>query len=91
VWNTDGGANWQSQTGVMSGANVAAYESSFQQDLNSDGIISPPVTLANSGTSETALLTNYMAAAFATPAGEGAGAIQDPQPSQQPLLAKPLD
>jgi len=42
---------------------------------------------AGSGTANMALFTNYMASAFVTPAGEGAGVVADAQSPPQPFLA----
>ena len=45
VWNTDASGNYVSDpTGVVSGTSAAleSLETSFQQDLNGDGIIGPP-------------------------------------------------
>jgi hypothetical protein len=91
VWTTDIGGNYQSQTAPMPGTSVKAYEASFQQDLNLDGFIEPALLagdVVSDGSPETSLLVNCIAAAFATPAGEGTGVVEDPQ-SSQPFLAKP--
>lgn len=86
VWNLDASANKLAQTGVMSGADASlkAFEASFQQDLNKDGVIGAP-----SATPDMALFTSYMASAFATPAGEGTGIVNE-ESSSQPILVKPL-
>ena len=41
VWTIDGSGNWLSQTAVMSGssATMKAYETTFQQDLNLNGMV----------------------------------------------------
>jgi hypothetical protein len=41
VWYTDGNGNFQSYTPVVSGSSAAlkSFETSFQQDLNGDGVI----------------------------------------------------
>ena len=81
AWSTDGSGNWLSQTGVMSGSSSAlrAYESTFKQDLNQNGMIDVvssmicqsfhrPDRLCQFGTVNVALFTSYVASAFATPA-----------------------
>jgi microcystin-dependent protein len=95
VWNTDSAANWLSTSAVMSGSSPAlqAFETTFQQDLNLDGVIGVPPgpgMISSSGTVNMALLTSHMASAFATPAGQGTGVVADPQSSRQPFLARPL-
>jgi Ca2+-binding RTX toxin-like protein len=47
VWNTDNNGNYISNIGVVSGGDAAlkALESSFHQDLNGDGQISPAATV----------------------------------------------
>ena len=104
VWSTDGSGNWLSQTGVMSGSSSAlkAYESAFKQDLNQNGMIdvvssmisssdfTAQIASASSATVNVALLTSYMASAFATPAGEGTGAFQLEQSPAPLQLTKPL-
>jgi serralysin len=44
VWNTDGSGNFVSNSGAMSGtgATLESLETSFQQDLNGDGVIGVP-------------------------------------------------
>jgi hypothetical protein len=101
VWQTDSAGNYQNNPiGVVSGTStdLKQFEGFFQQDLNGNGKIDA-VTLvssigsagqagpASSGT--LALFANYMASAFATPAGDGTGLVADPQSSFQPFLAKP--
>ena len=46
MWNTDSSGNFLSQGPVMSGANYAlqSLETTFNQDLNSDGTVGPVVT-----------------------------------------------
>ena len=63
----------------MSGDSAAlqSIEPSFQQDLNGDGTIG------------LALLTNYLASTFVTPAGESTGSVVAAQSSEQDVLAKP--
>jgi beta-glucanase (GH16 family) len=50
VWNTDSGGNYTSDTGVVSGtsATLELLETSFQQDLNGDGVIGPITTVIES-------------------------------------------
>jgi hypothetical protein len=43
----------------------------------------------SSGTASLALLTNYMASTFATPAGEGTGVVMAAQSPGQDFLTKP--
>jgi hypothetical protein len=88
----------------MSGSSSAlrAYESTFKQDLNQNGMIdvvssmisssdsTAQIASASSATVNVALLTSYMASAFATPAGQGTGVVADPQSSTQPFLARPV-
>src|SRR5258705_424136 len=44
VWTTDSSGNYISGTGEVSGSSsvLQSLETSFQQDLNGDGVISPP-------------------------------------------------
>ena len=44
VWNTDVNGNFQSYTPIVSGSSAAlkSFETSFQQDLNGDGVINSP-------------------------------------------------
>ena len=44
VWSTNSSGNWLSQTGVMAGSDPAleAFENTFQQDLNLNGVIGVP-------------------------------------------------
>ena len=46
VWNTDSNGNFLSYTPVVSGSSAAlkSFETSFQQDLNGDGVIGGSVT-----------------------------------------------
>jgi len=45
VWNTDSSGNYTSNAiGTVPGSSVAAFEPSFHQDLNGDGVIGPPPT-----------------------------------------------
>ena len=48
------------------------------------------IASASSATLNVALFTNYMASAFATPAGEGTGAFQLEQSPAPLQLTKPL-
>jgi Tryptophan-rich Synechocystis species C-terminal domain len=92
-WNTDSSGNYVSSSiGVVSGSSVAleALEPSFRQDLNNDGVIGVPTTgTGSSGTASLALLTNYMASTFATPAGESTGVLTAAQSPGQDFLTKP--
>ena len=47
VWYTDSNGNYISNSGIISGADVASFERTFDQDLNGDGIIGvpPPVII----------------------------------------------
>ena len=88
----------------MSGSSSAlrSYESTFKQDLNQNGMIdvvssmissndsTAQIASASSATVNVALFTNYMASAFATPAGEGTGAVQFEQSPAPLQLTKPL-
>ncbi|MBY0325105.1 MAG: hypothetical protein K2X72_40755 [Reyranella sp.] len=88
VWDTDAGGNWLSQTAVMAGASaeLKAFESIFQQDLNMSGQIGASLVAPSADTPDMALFTNYMASAFAAPAGEGTGHVADSESSPQPFL-----
>jgi serralysin len=46
VWNTDANGNLQSYTAIVSGSSAAlkSFETSFQQDLNGDGVIGGSAT-----------------------------------------------
>jgi hypothetical protein len=105
VWTTDSSGNLLSNpTGVVSGSSWAlqSLEPSFHQDLNGDGTIGPVTTVieasgstgeisnGSSGQVNLALLTNYLASTFVTPAGEGTGAVVAAQASDQEFLAKPI-
>jgi hypothetical protein len=105
VWNTDSSGNYlASAIGVVSGnsSTLESLEPSFQQDLNNDGTIGLPTTMlsspgsavvagtGSSGTASLALLTNYMASTFATPAGDGVGTVAAAAPFAEQLLAKPV-
>ena len=103
VWNLDGGGNWLSQGPVLSGASpeLKAFENTFNQDLNLNGVVGAITSMVSSdestdeigpvssGRLNFALFTSHMASAFATPAGEGTGVVADPQSSLQPFLAQP--
>jgi len=92
VWSTDSSGNFQSTTGVVSGSSSAleSAEPSFHQDLNNDGTIGVPTTgTGSSGTASLALLTNYMASTFATPASESTGVLTAAQSPGQDFLTKP--
>jgi hypothetical protein len=70
-------------------------ENRFQQDFNGNGVIGSSVQMMSSSgssgaTADPALLLNYMASAFATPAGEGTGVVAGAQTSGQEFLTKPL-
>jgi 20S proteasome alpha/beta subunit len=81
VWSTDSSGNYQSTTGVVSGSSAAlqSLEPSFHQDLNGDGTIGA-----------LALLTDYLASTFVTPAGESTGSVVAAQSSAQDFLTKPI-
>jgi serralysin len=102
LWTTDMDGNFLSSSNVMSGssATLRALEASFNQDFNANGTVgsSQPFESAELAVENWAaqpdagnvsLFTNYMAAAFATPAGEGAGTGQI-SASDQDFLAKPM-
>jgi Subtilase family/Tryptophan-rich Synechocystis species C-terminal domain/RTX calcium-binding nonapeptide repeat (4 copies) len=68
-------------------------ENRYQQDFNGNGVIgTSEQMMASSGSSgaDPALLLNYMASSFATPAGEGTGVVAGAQTSDQEFLTKPL-
>jgi Tryptophan-rich Synechocystis species C-terminal domain len=104
VWNTDSSGNYQSSTGVVSGSSAAleSAELSFHQDLNGDGVAGLHTTVieaqgstggtgtGSSGTANLALLTNYLASTFVTPAGEGTGGVVAAQSSAQDFLTQPI-
>ena len=54
VWTTDGSGNWLSQSAVLSGASAAliSREADFHQDLNNDGTIGTPPSLALASTND---------------------------------------
>jgi Tryptophan-rich Synechocystis species C-terminal domain/Calx-beta domain len=101
VWQTDSAGNYQNNPiGVVSGTSTALkqFEGFFQQDLNGNGMIDAVMLVSPNGSAgqagpassgTLALFVNYMASAFATPAGAGTGLVADPQSSLQPFLAKP--
>ena len=103
VWNLDGGGNWLSQGPVLSGTSpeLKAFENTFNQDLNLNGVVGAITSMVSSdestdeigpvssGRLNFALFTSHMASAFATPAGQGAGVVADPQSSLQPFLTQP--
>ena len=103
LWTTDLNGNFLSSSNVMSGASstLRALEVSFGQDFNGNSVVgsgaqmvmSSGLTSATgaggSGTANLALLTNYMASTFATPAGEGTGAVGTIQSSGQDFLTRP--
>ena len=89
-----------------SSATLKSYETFFQQDFNGNHTVGAGLQMAqmtmipsgsagapgaeSSGTANLALLTNYMASTFVTPAGEGTGVVADAQSSGESFLAKPL-
>jgi serralysin len=63
VWNTDVNGNFQSYTPIVSGSSTAlkSFETSFQQDLNGDGVIggaTPSVVIEASGATSLVLADN---------------------------------
>ena len=50
VWNTDPSGNFVSSPGVVSGTSAVleSFETSFQQDLNGDGVIGLQITVLES-------------------------------------------
>ena len=57
VWNTDNNGNFSSSFGVVSGTSAVleSFETSFQQDLNGDGVISaPPILIESFGSTSLA-------------------------------------
>jgi serralysin len=78
-----------------SSVQMQEIEHRFQQDFNGNGVIgSSEQMMASSGSSgaaaDPALLLNYMASTFATPAGEGTGVVAGAQTSDQDFLTKPV-
>ena len=83
-------------------AELKAFEHTFHQDLNLRGAIGSSLVMpssiepsaeigpADSGTPNMALFTNYLASAFAEPAGEGTGVVANPQSSLEPVLTTPF-
>ena len=57
VWNTDSSGNLVSNTGVLSGSGLKSFETSFQQDLNGDGVIG--TSTGNAPISSVGLTTMY--------------------------------
>ena len=96
TWTTDNNGNVVSSGAVMAGASpeLKALEVSFQQDFNGNAMVgsSEPMMsmFGSAGAADLALFTNYMASAFATPAGEGGAGVGDGQSSLQPHLANPF-
>ncbi len=94
LWTTDLGGNFLSSSNVMTGNSAAlrALETSFNQDFNSSGVVgsSLPLEANDPNPGYVSLFTNYMAAAFATPAGEGAGVVAQAPASDQDFLTKPM-
>jgi VCBS repeat-containing protein len=58
VWTTDNNGNFVSSTGAIAATSTTleTYESTFNQDLNGDGIIGIPVASVKSATSSSAVL-----------------------------------
>ncbi len=103
LWTTDLGGNFLSSSNVMTGNSAAlrALETSFNQDFNSSGVVGSSqlpemMDLAvdnwtnDPNAADVSLFTNYMASAFATPAGEGAGVVAQAPSSDQDFLTKPI-
>lgn len=103
LWTTDLNGNFLSSSNAMSGSSAAlqGLEVSFNQDFNSTGMVgmSAPLESAALGRDtaindatvpDMSLFTNYLAAAFATPAGEGTGVTDQASSSDQDYLAKPM-
>jgi 20S proteasome alpha/beta subunit len=105
VWSTDSSGNYLSSIiGTVPGSSLAleSLEPSFHQDLNGDGVIGSTTPMmssygstgetgtGSSGTANLALLTNYLASTFVTPAGEGTGGVVASQSSAQDFLTKPI-
>jgi serralysin len=100
VWRfTSGGTGW-SRPFFFNPFHASSFqmqdaENRFQQDFNGNGVIgSGEQMMSSSGSSaaaaDPALLLNYMASTFATPAGDGTGAVAGAQASDQAFLTKPL-
>ena len=60
VWYTDSNGNYISNSGVISGADVASFENSFDQDLNEDGMIGvpPPIVIEAFGSTSLTQIGN---------------------------------
>jgi hypothetical protein len=73
-----------------SSVQMQQIESRFQQDFNGNGTIGA----GSSGSGglqlhNASVLVNYMASAFVSPAGEGAGVVAETQSSAQGFLTNP--
>jgi Tryptophan-rich Synechocystis species C-terminal domain len=97
IWQfTSGGTGWGRpfpfRPFSASSFQMQDAENRFQQDFTGNGVIgagssgSSGLQLANSAM----LLVNYMASAFVSPAGEGAGVVVEAQSSDQDFLTKPV-
>ena len=62
VWYTDNNGNYISNSGIISGADVASFESSFGQDLNVDGMIGvpPPIVIEAFGSTSLTQIGNQL-------------------------------
>ena len=62
VWYTDNNGNYISNSGIISGADVASFESSFGQDLNGDGMIGvpPPIVIEAFGSTSLTQIGNQL-------------------------------
>ena len=74
VWTTDSSGNFVSSTGAVAGTSAAleTYETTFNQDLNGDGVISNPTTKVVQTDGSTSLVevgSNY----FLDPVGGSSG------------------
>ncbi|OCK58333.1 M10 family metallopeptidase C-terminal domain-containing protein [Bradyrhizobium sp. LMTR 3] len=60
VWYTDSNGNYISNSGVISGVELAPFESSFDQDLNGDGMIGapPPIVIEAFGSTDLTQIRN---------------------------------
>jgi Tryptophan-rich Synechocystis species C-terminal domain len=99
VWRfTSGGTGWGRPFPFnpfhASSFQMQDAENRFQQDFNGNGVIgSGEQMMSSSGSSvaaaDPALLLNYMASTFATPADDGTGVVAGAQTSDQEFLTKP--
>ena len=73
-----------------SSVEMQEIESRFQQDFNGNSVIGAGSPGSSGAGGSVTLLANYMASAFVSPAGEGAGVVAEAQSPNQDFLTKPV-